>query len=133
MDNVRQWEQAEFRERYVEVLVQVEFFTQAALTAIRESNAGNDFAAKESYDLADARHKKATRLFAELDLEFRKRLGGKKLLDWSKQEVSNNVRLRALLRWMSTTMSLLLDVHRISLMELQLGNSSGSGDEEDAP
>jgi hypothetical protein len=119
MDNFLLWAQSQFQEEYVEVLVEIELFTESALKTIRESNAGNYSEAKASHVRADVFHKEASRLLTELDNRFRKTTAGRNLPEWTREERDNNDRLRSLGKWMSSTASLLLDIHKISLKELQ--------------
>jgi hypothetical protein len=128
MANLLPWNRTEFQEIYVEALVQAEHFTEAALRAIRESSAGNDAIAKEQHELAETHHGEAVRLLARLSIRFYKKIGNKKFSNWSEQQVKNNVRLRALSKWISATMSALLDNHRLTLVALQIVNISESED-----
>jgi len=119
MGNLLPWKQADFQEAYVEAVVRAELLASASLGAFRESNAGNDDAARRSYEEAEVHHKEVIRLLADLSLRFTKWVEGKKFSDWTKQEVKNSQRLSALSKWTSATMSALLDIHRLTLVELQ--------------
>jgi hypothetical protein len=114
------WKQGEFREICAEALAEFDWFQQHLSATLRGCNGGTDLSAiQESFTLADARYRKTVELVAQLSLRFGKKVKGRKLTDWTPQEVADNALVRALQGLVSTTMNHLLGAYRPWLAKAQ--------------
>ncbi len=97
IENLRLWNQNEFREICAEALAEFEGLQRHCAATLRECNAGTDLSAmKEHFELTDGSYKKVVVLTSQLSLRFCRKVKEKKHGDWTRQERADNAFLRSL-------------------------------------